>query len=107
VLSILTAGLLEAVVRFPALSLTEAVEVRPVPSPDIVLLAGQPPVGMPESASPQVQATITLPLYQPAPLGLVVGAPLRVGAVWSILMFPTVAVAELPALSTAVPVADW
>src|SRR6266511_505446 len=49
----------------------------------------------------------TFPLYQPAPFGLLVVAPLSVGAVLSMSMLPTVAVAELSALSTAVPVTDW
>ena len=50
---------------------------------------------------------VTSPLYQPLPLAAVVGLPVRVGAVLSTLMPPTVVLAELPAASTAVPSSDW
>src|SRR5437588_8691688 len=106
VLSILTAGLLVAVVVLPALSLTDALAVRPVPSLLIVLSLGQLPL-IPERVSEQVQWTVTFVLYHPAPLGLVVGAPFSVGATLSMLMLLTVALELLSAVSTAVPVADW
>src|SRR6476646_3575975 len=57
--SIFTAGLLVEVLEFAARSLTDALAVRPVPSPEIVLLAGQVPGTIPESASPQVHWMIT------------------------------------------------
>src|ERR1051326_510377 len=41
------------------------------------------------------------------PLAVVVGAPVRVGLVLSILILLTVAVLELPAASVALPTADW
>ena len=50
---------------------------------------------------------VTSSLYQPSPFGLVVGAPVRAGAVLSMLIEPTVADAELSALSTACRVTDW
>src|SRR6266536_4173062 len=106
VLSILTAGLLVAVVVLPALSDTEALAVRPLPSPLMVLSARTEPA-RPDSASDAVQWMVTLPWYQPAAFGAVVGAPLRVGATLSILMPLTVALALLSALSTAVPVTAW
>src|SRR5438093_12233552 len=63
---------------------------------------------MPESASAQVKCTVTEPpSYQPAALGEVVAAPLIVGAVLSMLIPETVVLVLLPALSVAVPVADW
>src|SRR2546421_8234024 len=77
-----------ALVRLPALSLTEVVAETLSPSPLITLLAGQPP-SIPERVSSQVHWIITSPLYQPASLGLVVGAPLNVGLVLSMLMPPT------------------
>ena len=71
----------------------------------IVLSAGAEPA-RPERASAAVQWIVTLPLYQPAGFGLVVGTPLSVGATLSMLMLPTVALELLSALSTAVPVTD-
>jgi hypothetical protein len=102
----LTAGLDFAVVVLPARSLTDAEEVSEVPSPEIVLSDGQLPA-MPERASEHVQWTVTLVPYQPAPLGVVVGAPDRAGCVSSMLIGETAVVDELSALSTAVPVTDW
>ena len=57
VLSMLTAVLL-AMVELPALSLTEAVANRPLPSPEMVLFDGQLPA-RPDSASAHAQATVT------------------------------------------------
>src|SRR5207247_1534292 len=74
VLSILTAGLLVLLVVLPALSATEVLAVRPVPSLLMVLSAGVLPA-RPDRASEAVQWMVTLPLYQPAPFGLLVGAP--------------------------------
>jgi hypothetical protein len=100
--SILTAGLLVAVVERPAPFVTVFVLVRPVPSPVIVVSAGG--VGMPDSGSAAVQSIVTSPLYQPLPLGGVVGAPDSVGGVVSPAGAVDDAVAVLPALSVAVPV---
>src|SRR2546421_3065969 len=69
------------------------------PSPLITLLAGHEPA-IPESASLHVQWIVTSPAYQPFPFGAVVGAPLIVGAVLSMLSGPTVVLALLPAAST-------
>jgi hypothetical protein len=104
VLSILTAGLV-AFVELPALSETEAVAVSPVPSLEIVLSAGQL-VPMPDRASAHVQLTTTSLLYQPAALGLVVEAPLRLGGFLSMLIPVTLVLELLSALSTAVPDTD-
>src|SRR6266516_6981241 len=81
VLSMLTAELLELVV-LPALSLTEAVANSPLPSPLMVLFPGHNPM-IPDRASVQVQAMLTLALYQPFALAAVVGVPVRVGGVLS------------------------
>src|SRR4051794_36377551 len=61
----------------------------------------------PERASDALQWTVTSSLYQPALLGAAVAAPLSEGGVRSMLMSSTVVSVVLPALSTAVPVADW
>src|SRR5439155_5414380 len=103
VVSILTAGLV-AVVVLPALSLTDVVAARPTPSPGM-MLSGGVAVG-PESASEAVQWIETFWWYQPLPFGLVVGAPLRVGATLSMLTFAIVAWPVLSALSVAAPVTD-
>src|SRR5439155_13505273 len=61
----------------------------------------------PDSASAQLK-TLSLPVVFPlAALGEVVAAPLIVGAVLSMLIPETVVLVLLPALSVAVPVADW
>ncbi len=104
--SILTWALL-AVVVLPALSAIDAVAVRPAPSPVIVLLAGCVAGLMPDRASAPFQPMVTLPLYQPLPLAAVVGVPVRLGAVLSILMPLTELLAVLSALSTAAPDTDW
>src|SRR5688572_340784 len=95
-----------AVAQLPARSQTVALAERLAPSPVTVLAAGQAPAS-PDSISEQVHWTTTSPLYQPLPFGAVVAVPLRLGAVLSTLMPATVAMALLPAASTAVPVADW
>src|SRR5918912_2267451 len=71
----------------PALSLIEALADRLSPSPAIMLLVGHRP-SRPDRASPHVQATVTSAVYQPAAFGWVVAAPLRVGAVLSMLIPP-------------------
>ncbi len=50
---------------------------------------------------------VTEALYQPLALGLVVAAPLIVGAVRSILTGLLLTVVLLPALSVAVPESVW
>src|SRR3954468_4159322 len=94
------------VVWLPALSVTVAVAERLSPAPLMRLSAGQSPA-MPDSVSEQLQCTVTSPLYQPLPFGAVVAAPVRVGAVLSMLMGLIVALWLLPASSYAVPAADW
>src|SRR5688500_17840201 len=95
-----------ALVPLPARSITEALADNAAPSPLTVLSAGGSP-SRPESASEAVQRTVTSPLYQPLPFGALVGAPLRLGAVLSMLMPLRLALAELSAASAAVPSALW
>src|SRR5690349_18564502 len=78
-----------------------------IPSPVRVWPGGQALLGIPESASLQVNLTVTSPLYQPAAFGLVVAAALIVGVVVSMLMPLCVLLALLPALSVQMPVALW
>src|SRR6266568_280843 len=54
---------------------------------------------MPESASEQLKLTVTSALYQPLPFGARSGEASITGAVRSILIPPTDALRELPALS--------
>ena len=74
--SMLTAAL-SAVVLLPALSVTVAVSLRPLPSPVIVLLAGAE--ATPERSSAAVQSIVTSPLYQPLPFAAAVGLPRQGG----------------------------
>jgi hypothetical protein len=80
---------------------------RSAPSPVITLAAGTVDSSMPERPSVPVQSTATSSRYQPAPLAGVVGVPVSVGAVMSMLMSSSVVAATLPALSRASPFADW
>src|SRR4051812_5045462 len=90
----------------PALSEIELDAVRSEPSPLMVESTGHAPA-RPESASAQVQWIVTLPVYQRAALAGAAGAPDSVGAVLSMLILSTVALAVLPALSVAVPITFW
>ena len=60
----------------------------------------------PERPSVQEKLTVTGPLFQPCALGAIDRELEMVGGVKSMLMFPTVAEAELLAKSTQVPVTD-
>ena len=99
--SILTAGVLVALVERPAPLLTVLVLVNAAPSPVILVFAGA--VGMPDSGSAAVQPMVTSPEYQPAAFGEAMGAPERVGAVVSPAATTLVADAVLLAKSAAVP----
>src|SRR5919204_1258727 len=90
----------------PALSFTDAVAERLLPSPSTSLTAGASPA-RPESSSEAVHATVTSPRYQPLSFGSAVALPESTGAVLSTLMALTPSVALLPAASTASPLADW
>lgn len=103
--SILTAAL-SAVVVLPALSLTDWVALSAAPSPVIVLLAGGADWS-PDNASEALHPMVTSSLYQPLALAEAVGVPVSVGAVLSMLMSLIEALAELSALSTALPGTDW
>src|SRR5438046_7905217 len=103
VLSMLT-GELTPVPVLPALSDTDALAVRLLPSPEIVPSPGAVAGSMPERSSAALQWIVTLPLYQPLPFAPVVGAPLTVGLTRSMLMALTVADAPLPATSETLPV---
>lgn len=72
----------------------------------IVLLAGTAPA-RPDSASETFHPMDTSPRYHPLPLAAVVGVPVRLGAVLSMLISLTPALFVLSALSTAVPATDW
>src|SRR5438445_3896276 len=91
-------------VLLPALSVAVPLDDWPLPSASVASAAQ---LWIPESVSAQLKCTVTSLLYQPAALGEVVAAPLIVGAVLSMLIPETVVLVLLPALSVAVPVADW
>src|SRR5688572_4477435 len=100
--------LTDAEAVLPALSATETGPApRSAPSPVTVESAGALAGSIPDRPSWPVQWIVTSSRYQPAALPGVAGAPVSVGGVRSMLIPSTVAWAELPALSTAVPVADW
>ncbi len=84
----------------PALSAQVAVADRLAPSPVTVVAAGC--AAGPDSASVQVQVTVTSPFCQP--LGNV---PVSTGAVLSMLTVTVLLVALLPAASVAVPLTLW
>jgi hypothetical protein len=105
--SILT-PLTDVEAELPALSeMVAGPAPRFEPSPLRVLSAGWVAESIPDSRSWPVQWIVTSPLYQPKALGFVVAAPESVGGVRSMLMSFTVAVALLPALSSAWPVTLW
>src|SRR2546428_11882169 len=88
--------------------------IRPPPrsplfpsAPPVRCVASAAQLWIPESVSAQLKRTVTSFLYQPAALGEVVAAPLIIGAAFSMLMPATAVLVLLPALSVAVPVADW
>src|SRR4051812_31851168 len=87
-------------VALPALSDTAAVADNCWPSPPTTVSAGTVAGSTPDVASAAVHCTVTSPWYQPAPLGSVLGAPVRVGAVASKLMSPTAVEAVRPTPST-------
>src|SRR5436190_806227 len=92
----------------PALSDTVAGPApRLRPSSVMTLSAGTVSGSTPDSASDALQWTVTSSLYQPALLGAAVAAPLSEGGVRSMLMSLTVVSLVLPALSSALPGADW
>ena len=85
---------------FPALSVAVPEILCFAPSVLTVVAAGQ--AATPDRPSEQVNATVTLLLFQPAALAAGVAVELMVGAVLSILTV-SVALAVFPALSVAVP----
>src|SRR5438876_9380154 len=62
---------------------------------------------MPESPASPVQASLTSPLYQPAPFASVVAAPVKDGGVLSMLMWSTVVEFAFPATSWVSPWTCW
>src|ERR687892_2284205 len=94
-----------ACAAFPARSVTDALAEPSAPSPATVLSAGQSP-SSPERASEHVHATVTSSRYQPLAFGSVVAAPCRTGGVVSTLTPETAALAELPAASDTIALAD-
>jgi hypothetical protein len=99
--------LTEADLVLPALSLMLADAPRLLPSPVMVLFAGWVAGSTPDRPSSPVHATLTSPLYQPAPLAAVVVAPTSDGAVLSMLMSLIVVELLLPAMSWASPWTFW
>src|SRR6476659_4020730 len=99
-------GALTALAVLPALSATEALTVRLLPSPVTVASAGPVAASRPERASAAVQCTVTPSRYQPLALGPSGAAPVRVGATVSTLIPVTVAEAVLPATSVTEPVTE-
>jgi hypothetical protein len=90
--------------KLPALSkMVTGPAPRLEPSPVTTLSAGWVAGSIPESASSPVHVIVTLPLYHPAAFAFVVGAPLSVGFVRSMLTFSTLAEFVFPALSVACP----
>src|SRR3954447_17273288 len=95
-------------VELPALSETlTGPAPRWEPSPVMTSSAGEVAGSIPDNPSMAVQWIATSPRYHPAPLASVVGAPLKAGAVRSMLMSLTVVSLVLPAPSSAVPSTDW
>ena len=93
---------------FPALSRTwTGPAVRFDPSPVTRLSPGTVLGSTPDRESEAVQWTTTSSLNQPFPFGVETIAPDTLGAVVSMLMWSMVALAALPAVSCAVPWADW
>src|SRR5438445_4366496 len=90
---------------FPARSIAVAPTDWLAPSEERVTGGGQHQI--PDTASVQVKATVTGPEYQPSALGLVVGDPVIVGGVMSMLIPETVEAAPFPATSYPVAVTDW
>src|SRR5207249_1423353 len=85
----------------PALSVAVPVDDWPVPSASV---ASAEELLVPEEVSAELEGTVVTLLFHPPAAGEVVGVPLIVGAVLSMLIPETVALALLPALSVAVPV---
>ena len=72
----------------------------------MVKVTGLGQLAIPDKASEQVKVTVTGPLFQPLELGAGETTAVMVGDVRSMLRV-TLAVAELPALSVAVPEIAW
>src|SRR4051794_5088767 len=100
-------GLTVPVAVLPARSVTLAEALSSPPSPPTTVGAGQAVEARPDRASEQTQVTVTAPLFHPAPLAAGEAVPVMVGLVLSMSMPLNVTVAELPALSCAVPLVDW
>ncbi len=88
-------------VLLPALSVTWADAEMLLPSPSTMLASGTAPAS-PESASDASHVTVTSSLAQP----VVLGVPVSVGLVLSMLMPVTPSLALLPAASVTVPLCD-
>jgi hypothetical protein len=95
-----------AVAELPARSDTVPLALWLPPSVSITG-AGQASGANPDPLSVHVKVTVTLLEFQPLAFGAGEAVAVIVGRVSSMLIPLTVAVAELPALSTAVPLALW
>src|SRR3954469_8138083 len=90
---------------FPARSPQVAVADRVVPSAVSVRLTV--PATAPDSASEQLQLSVTSPSFQPFAFAAVRDSKATVGAVLSIFTPPWASLAVFPARSAQVAVADW
>src|SRR4051794_13694613 len=87
--------------------LSTAVPVTIWSAPSVGTVTGGVQLAMPDSPSEQVNVTVEAPGRHPAPFLAGVTKNEIVGAVRSTLIPVTTVVAELLAMSTATPVADW
>ena len=93
---------IDVLAGLPARSVTVRATVV-IPSALTFTSAGQSPGAMPDVASLHVKCTTTDPLFQPAAFAAGCNEATMTGGVWSTLMPCTVVLAELPAVSVAVP----
>ena len=89
----------------PALSVQ--VPEADCPAPSVLRTASEEQKSMPDRTSAPLKWTVTALLFHPLPFAPGEALALAVGAVLSMLIPLLVLEAELPALSSQVPVADW
>ena len=89
----------------PAISV--AVPVALWPAASVLIVTGGSTEATPEVVSVTEKVTVTSALYHPLALAARSGVAVTIGGVLSILMPDITVLAELPALSVAMPVTDW
>src|SRR6266581_5208469 len=94
-----------ALAWFPALS--KHVPLTDWCAPSLDRMTGLVTKPTPERESEHLKVTVTFPLFQPKLSGTGEAEPVTVGAVLSMLMFPILREAVLPALSAQEAVLDW